>query len=231
MSYEADRAAAGADEPTLTEMTAAAIKGLSRNAKGYVLVIGAGGIDRAQHEGNAARALIDTMELSNAVAKAAELTSADDTLILVTSTNSHTLTAAGYPKRGDAILGLAHDETGAALTDAEGRPFTILGYANGPGYRAAGDPPPTDAGAAQLDYRQAAGMPMAAETHSGEDVPAYARGPGSQWVRGSVEQHTLYWIMQAALDGLNPLPPEPPKKKSLIPKLPKLKMPKLPFGK
>ena len=62
--------------------------------------------------------------------------------------------------------------------------------------------------------------------------PAYARGPGSQWVRGSVEQHTLYWIMQAALDGLNPLPPEPPKaKKSWIPKIPKLKLPKLPFGK
>lgn len=231
MSFEADRREAADDQPTLSQMTAAAIAGLARNPKGYVLVVSAGGIDRAHHAGNAARALIDTIELSNAVAKAAELTKASDTLILVTADHGHTLTLGGYAKRGDPILGLAHDEVGAPLLDGQGRPYTTLAYANGPGPRD-GETPPADAATASIDYRQAAAVPMTAESHSGEDVPLYARGPGAQWVHGAIEQHTIYWIMLSALDGLAPKAAQAPKHGWMqIPKvpLPKVPLPKVPF--
>src|SRR3546814_12356056 len=60
MRYEADRSADPAGEPSLAEMTRAAITMLERKGSGYVLLIEAGRIDHAHHGGNARRALEDT---------------------------------------------------------------------------------------------------------------------------------------------------------------------------
>lgn len=230
MAFEADRVEAGDDQPSLTAMTKAAIAGLKRSPKGYVLLVDAGGIDRAHHAGNAGQALGEAIELSNAVQAAIEMTSEADTLIVVTADHGHTLTIGGYPKRGNPILGWARGEDGAPLLDARGRPYTTLAYANGPGAPEARAALPADSDPAKdLTFLQTAAVPMVAETHGGEDVPVYARGPGAQWVHGAFEQNGLYWIMQAALEGIQPPPAPPPKpaKRSLIPKLPKL----WPFGK
>jgi alkaline phosphatase len=190
-----------ADRPTLTDMTLAAIAVLARKPKGYVLLVDAGGIDQAHHLGNAAGALERTIELSEAVA-AADKAAGADTLIVVTADHSHTLTIGGYPRRGNPILGLATGADGAPLADARGRPFTTLAYANGPGGRSmASDasPPLTGQDATAAAYIQVAATPLDAETHSGEDVPIYARGPGAQWIHGAMEQNVLYWVMRAAL--------------------------------
>ena len=41
-------------------------------------------------------------------------------------------------------------------------------------------------------------LPLRNETHGGDDVGVWARGPGSQAVRGSVEQNTLFhFLLQA----------------------------------
>ena len=86
------------------------------------------------------RALVDTVALSDAVRVADSMTSPDDTLILVTADHSHTLTFAGYPMRGNPILGKVRgasgetDSAGPYALDALGRPYTTLSYANGPGY-------------------------------------------------------------------------------------------------
>ncbi len=48
-------------------------------------------------------------------------------------------------------------------------------------------------------YQQIATVPMRAETHAGEDVSAYATGPGSAAVRGVMEQNRLYNVMADAL--------------------------------
>ncbi|HEY5780753.1 MAG TPA: alkaline phosphatase, partial [Lysobacter sp.] len=84
MQFSQDRAKDGAGEPTLAQMTRAAIQRLSHNGQGYVLLVEGGRIDHAHHYGNAYRALTDTIALSEAVQAATEATSADDTLILVT---------------------------------------------------------------------------------------------------------------------------------------------------
>lgn len=213
-------------EPSLAELTTAAIERLQQaSPDGYFLLVEGGRIDHAHHYGNAYRALTDTIALSDAVQAAAQLSSEQDTLILVTADHAHTLTFAGYPKRGNPILGKVlgssgEDDEGSAVVDGIGLPYTTLGYANGPGYTGASSSQP--AGPKQFlhvgkgyepaegrpnlsqvdtehpDYMQEVIVPLASETHGGDDVGIWARGPGSAAVRGSVEQNAIFHFMVQA---------------------------------
>ena len=48
------------------------------------------------------------------------------------------------------------------------------------------------------DYMQEAVVPLGAETHSGDDVAVFARGPGAAAVRGSLEQNVLFHLVAQA---------------------------------
>ncbi len=224
MQYEHDRPGDRGGEPSLAEMTRAAITRLQRNPEGFVLLVEAGRIDHAHHAGNAHRALTDTIALSDAVRAAVEMTSDADTLIMVTADHSHTLNFVGYPARGNPILGKVKGGSGEdgdpdrLALDALGLPYTTLSYANGPGHAGATDGMPegpktfnhdargwkqAQAGRPDLthvdtthpDYLQEATVPLRSETHGGDDVGIWARGPGSQAVRGSVEQNTIFHFL------------------------------------
>jgi alkaline phosphatase len=218
MQFEHDRPQDGAGEPSLAEMTQAAIARLSKNANGYVLLVEGARIDMANHAGNAYRALTDTIALSDAVRAATEATSADDTLILVTADHSHTLAFSGYGRRGNPILGkvyggsresIATIDPTALARDANGLPYTVLNYASGPGYRnsvASGDahstgnrrPDLTGVDTEDPDYLQEAIFPLGSETHGGDDVGIWATGPGSDAVRGNVEENAVFhFLLQA----------------------------------
>ena len=219
MQFEHDRPHDPAGEPSLAEMTRAAIARLSRNPNGYVLLVEGGRIDHANHYGNAYRALSDTVAMSDAVRAASEATSADDTLIIVTADHSHVLNFVGYPKRGNPILGKVRggsgeDDGGDLVIDGLGLPYTTLSYANGPGYTGASSSQPAGpkhfphmgkeyeaaTGRPDLrgvdtehpDYMQESTVPLPNETHGGDDVGIWARGPGSAAIRGSVEQNTIF---------------------------------------
>ncbi|EDO39541.1 predicted protein, partial [Nematostella vectensis] len=56
----------------------------------------------------------------------------EETLIIVTADHGHTMTMAGYPERGNPILGLAKDGGKLLLSANDKLPFTTLGYMNGP---------------------------------------------------------------------------------------------------
>ena len=227
MQYDHDRLAAGAVEPSLADMTRAAIAHLSRSGRGYVLMVEGARIDMAHHEGNAFRALDETIAFSDAVRAAIEATSADDTLILVTADHAHTLNFVGYPARGNPILGKVRGSNsfdgaqGKLALGLDGKPYTTLSYANGPGNAGATDAQPagskryphwprtqnapaqarpdlTDVDTTDPDYLQDALVPLAAESHGGDDVGVWARGPGSTAVRGSLEQNALYHIVVQA---------------------------------
>ncbi|HEX7810922.1 MAG TPA: alkaline phosphatase [Burkholderiales bacterium] len=225
MRFERDRPQDAAGEPSLEEMTGKALDMLARNPKGYFLMVEGGRIDHAHHAGNANRALTDTIAFARAVDTAMRRTDPRDTLIIVTADHSHTLHIAGYPKRGNPILGkvveVGHAD-GDYAHDGLGLPYTTLGYANGPGYpgesssQAAGPktfPHPgtgykgarggrPDLGGidtAAPDYLQESAMPMPGETHGGEDVAIYARGPQAHLIRGVMEQNVIYHVMAAAL--------------------------------
>lgn len=215
MQYEADRAADKAGEPSLAEMTTKAVQMLQKNRKGFYLMVEGGRIDHAHHAGNAYRALTDAIAFSDAVRAAARLTSDKDTLILVTADHSHTFLINGYPERGNPILGLVKAPGSAEPSkDVNGKPYATLSYGTGPGFGAleqggdagAGRPvrPGRPVDLASVDtqdegFHQEALVGLAAETHGGEDVALFARGPGADVVRGSIEQNEIYHIMRRAL--------------------------------
>lgn len=85
-------------KPTLSEMTQAAIKHLQRqnNENGFFLFVEGALIDKAHHENYARFALDETREFAKAIELSRNMTSEDDTLIVVTSDHSHTMTYNGY---------------------------------------------------------------------------------------------------------------------------------------
>ncbi|GIX17063.1 MAG: alkaline phosphatase [Rhodothalassiaceae bacterium] len=209
MAFDHDRRAGGLDQPSLAEMTAAAIRLLQARtagrAHGFFLMVEGGRIDHAHHAGNAFRALDDGRAFAEAVERAMAMVDPADTLVLVTADHSHVFAIAGYPPRGNPILGLvraiAPDADGhhPIAKAADGRPYTTLGYLNGPG---AGRRLPADADdrlVLEPGYRQEAVVPLNSETHSGEDVPLYAIGPGARLARGVMEQNAVYHLMRTAL--------------------------------
>ncbi|WP_409432444.1 alkaline phosphatase [Litorimonas sp. RW-G-Af-16] len=197
MSFEADRAET--NEPSLADMTTLAINRLSQDEDGYVLMVEAGRVDHAHHGTNAYRAMRDMQALNEAV-QAALAQAGDDTLIMVTADHSHVFTMSGYPMRGNPIMGLVKrpDSEDYELAK-DGKPYTTLGYHNGSNQRTADSVPLTDNMVQDPDYRQETAIPLGSETHAGEDVPLYATGPGSEKVRGTMEQDEIGRLIREVL--------------------------------
>ena len=214
MQYDYDRT----DEPSLAEMTAAAINYLSTNKNGYYLEIEAGRVDHANHDGNLFRTLHDGKAFAEAVAMADEMTDDGNTLLIVTADHEHAIAFNGYCGRGTNILGLCYDvsqtgieHTDELLTGADGKPYSVAGYLNGAGSVlvpvegsntgefAGSRPDVTQEAAMDPDYLQQALIPMESETHSGEDVAVYAKGPWAHLFDGTIEQNVIFHVMHHAV--------------------------------
>jgi alkaline phosphatase len=215
MQYEADRHNDIAGEPSLREMTSKALDVLDNNEDGYFLMVEAGRIDHGHHAGSAYSALTDTIELSEAVQAAMDATSSEETLIIVTADHGHVFTIAGYPKRGNPILGkVVNVGSDAAALASDGMPYTTLGYTNGRGFQNLGAETDADKSYEQAistgredllfvdtespGFHQEALVPLSSETHSGEDVGIYASGPGAPLITGTNEQQVIFHIMNYA---------------------------------
>jgi len=215
MHYEADRSNDISGEPSLSDMTDKAIDLLDNNNDGFFLVVESGRIDHGHHAGNAYNALEDTIEFANAVQAAVDSTDPDETLIIVTADHSHVFTIAGYPKRGNPILGkvvnVGSEEPALA---SDGMPYTTVGYTNGRGFKNLGTETDADAGyghdiiserqdltnvdTATPGFHQEALVPKSSETHAGEDVGVYAIGPGAHLITGTNEQNLIYHVINHA---------------------------------
>ncbi|MBD1558422.1 alkaline phosphatase [Vibrio sp. S9_S30] len=197
MLYEADRVKEN-NEPSLSEMTSKAIDILKNNKKGYLLMVESGRIDHAHHAGNAARALEDTVEYDRAIKAALEMTDPKETLIIVTADHAHTLISNGYAERGNPILGLSKSK-GKLNKDEFGKNYTTLAYGNGPGAAEGGRNDLLEEDVLKLDYLQQSLVKLGSETHSGEDVAIFARGPQAWLFQGVVEQNYIYHVIDEAL--------------------------------
>ncbi len=243
LEYEADR---DSSQPSLEEMTRKAIQILGATGKPYFLMVEAGRIDHAHHEGNAFRAFRDTRMFDRAISAAQRSVNLNRTLILATADHSHVFTIAGYPMRPlsdlrytprsvpasfrdqphHGILGTVHDiDSGGTISesgDSGGVPYTILGYANGPGHRSGSRVNPNSdrtagyggavpSSTAHSAYRQEATVPLFLETHAGEDVMIYAVGRTAENVRGTVPNSKVFdWIRDGFADrGVRPPSPGP----------------------
>ncbi len=168
MQYEADRAG----EPSLAEITTAAIKALSNDKDGFLLQIEACRVDHANHAGNLAGVVRDGVALAEVIAAADEIADDADTLFIVTADHEHAIAFGGYRWRGSDITGLCigidnagerHNGTPEIADD--GKPCTVVGYLNGSG------------------------------TILREDVAVYAKGPFAHLFDGTIEQSVIFHVM------------------------------------
>lgn len=129
MSYDSERDRSGSGEPSISDMTVAAVKILRKNPKGFLLLVEGGRIDHAHHQNWASHALHETIAMDDAIRRSTEMLDMTQTLITVTADHSHTLTINGYPPRGQSIFGLSD------TNETNSYPFTTLMYGNGPGHQ------------------------------------------------------------------------------------------------
>lgn len=214
MKYDLDRPAS---EPSLAQMTLAAIKQLKEKKQGYFLMVEGGRIDHALHDTNAKRALQDTLAFDNAIkATLDEVKKTDpelkNTLIVVTADHDHTLVLNGYAKRtgkttadNPGVLGLVKNyETGEPSKDADGMPYTIIGFGNG--YNRVDGPRSSvaaldDATVSANDYHQEVVVKVGEignETHGGTDVFLGAIGRGADSFHGSLDNTAVFGKVKAA---------------------------------
>ncbi|ROT74032.1 alkaline phosphate [Penaeus vannamei] len=167
--------------PSLEEMTRAAIEVLQRDDNGFFLFVEGGNIDKAHHLNEHRSALQEALEFEKAIALADSMTDPEETLIIVTADHSQPLVINGYPERGTDVRDLGD------FSDVDGLPFTTLMYTNGPGYRGEphGErPDPSAENYYDPHYMGAATVPMIESHHAGEEVILYARGPHAHLFTG-----------------------------------------------
>nr|XP_048284901.1 intestinal-type alkaline phosphatase 1-like [Myodes glareolus] len=181
-------------DPSLKEMTEAAVRMLSRNPQGFYLFVEGGRIDQGHHAGTAYLALTEAIMFDSAIERATQLTSEQDTMILVTADHSHVFSFGGYTFRGTSIFGLAPQDA------EDGKPYTSILYGNGPGYKLSSGERPnvTIEESSDPSYLQQTAVPLSSETHGGEDVAIFARGPQAHLVHGVQEQNYIAHVMAFA---------------------------------
>ncbi|CAG9562490.1 unnamed protein product [Danaus chrysippus] len=174
-----------ADDPSLADMTRTALSILSKNDKGFFLLIEGGRIDHAHHYNNPYRALDETLELETALLAALEKVNPAETLIVVTADHGHVMTFGGQATpRGHPILG-----ADTVVSDIDGLRYTTLLYGTGPGHSEPRTLPLNGTSTTPADAVHAAAVPKQWATHGGEDVPIYALGPmATVLFAGVVEQ-------------------------------------------
>lgn len=209
MAYEVDRSKSeNQSQPSLMEMAEQALLHLQTkeklNGENYLLVVEGARIDQAHHAGNAARALSETAMLAETVQRLDELTSDEDTLIIVTADHSHNFVMAGYPKRGNPILATSKNQLDEEVLANDGLPYTTLGYANGEasGRRTHNDSnnDHNNSHTEAVDYHQGVAVPLNSATHGSDDVALHAKGPGAHLFSGLMEQHEIFHTIVEALN-------------------------------
>ncbi|ELK32601.1 Intestinal-type alkaline phosphatase 1 [Myotis davidii] len=153
-----------------------------------------GRIDQGHHAGRAYYALTDAVAFDDAIDRASQLTSEKDTLTLVTADHSHVFTFGGYTLRGSSIFGLAPEAA------SDGKTYTSILYGNGPGFAINGGSRPnvSDSQSGDPNYMQQAAVPLSSETHGGDDVAVFARGPQAHLMHGVQEQSVVAHVMAFA---------------------------------
>lgn len=200
LAYELDRQK-HKSQPSLMQMAETALNYLQVKNQNYLLIIESARIDQAHHKGNAARALSETSMLAKTVQRLDEMTSDEDTLIIVTADHSHSFVMAGYPKRGNPILATSVNQQGEEVLANDGLPYTTLGYANGETVgRQFSHEDLHKVDSEHPDFHQGVTTELKLETHGSDDVALHAKGPGAYLFSGLMEQHEIFHTLLQALN-------------------------------
>ena len=103
---------------------------------------------------------------------------------------------------GDWHLGMRHLTLHPALSNQQPAGVKTFPHAPSNVEPANGRPDLTLVDTVSPDFMQEALVPMKSESHGGEDVGIWARGPGSKAIRGTLEQNTIYHMIVQATPAL-----------------------------
>jgi len=170
LQYELERQSAKEMDPSLAEMTEKTLAILSKNPKGFFLMVEGGRIDHAGHERNLSKMVADTLAFDEAVKTALDFAAKNNnTLVIVTADH----------ECGGLVLqpeNLAEYEGGVI------DPIFASGTARTSGPR--------------YDFI----TEMDEATHTAVDVPVMASGPGAEKVsHGKLDNTQIFEIMKEAL--------------------------------
>ncbi|MBN1235365.1 MAG: alkaline phosphatase [Methanotrichaceae archaeon] len=170
MQYELERSSSQEMDPSLAEMTKKATAILSKNARGFFLMVEGGRIDHAGHERNLSKIAVDTLAFDEAVREALDFASKNnDTLVVVTAD---------------------HECGGLVL-----QPMDLEVYEEG-----SIDPIFASGTARTSGPRYDFITEMDEATHTAVDVPVMASGPGAEKVsHGKLDNTQIFEIMKEAL--------------------------------
>ena len=169
MQYDLERLSGEERDPSLAEMTSKAISILSRNPKGFFLMVEGGRIDHAGHERNISKNVADTLAFDEAVKVATDFASLNnETLVIVTADHE--------------CGGLVLQPENLDVYEAGGiNPLFASGTTKTQGPR--------------YDFI----TEMEEATHTAVDVPIMASGPGAEKVsKGVIDNTRIFEIMKEA---------------------------------
>jgi alkaline phosphatase len=186
MEFEADRPQDVAGEPSLSEMTGKTLEILSRNPKGFFLMVEAGRIDHAAHALDADRWVSDILACDQAIGVALDFARKDGKTLLVVAPDHGTGGPAYIGQRG-------HDPEGPVETTG----FPDYVDSNGDGF-------PDNVPRRPMAIGWASSPTFTKDTtyvgdHVADDVPIFAYGPGSERVHGALDNTDVFRIMAAAI--------------------------------
>ncbi|PAA52383.1 hypothetical protein BOX15_Mlig024835g1 [Macrostomum lignano] len=194
----------GYREPSLADMTRKALEVLRKNSNGFALMVEGARIDSGHHANQAQRALYDVLAFDEAVQVATEMTSIEDTLIVVSADHSHVFTIGHYGYRGQPILGKMVSKSSDGSLQYEVAPDniekTVASYSDGPSAKP-NQPRPNiteDVPEEKEKYRYPALVPRHSESHSAEDVALFARGPGAHLFQSVHQQSYIGHVIMKA---------------------------------
>jgi alkaline phosphatase len=169
------------EQPTLMEMTSAALKVLARRDEGFFLMVEAASIDKMEHPLDGPRAVYDMIEFDKAIGLARSWAAErDDTLVIVTADHNHSMSIVGTQDRtgpaaadrdsngvyGDAGFPTYVDSTGDGFPDDPNPDVQLFfGWSNHPDH---GD-----------DFQHNTEFAQPALLSGGVAVPNPARDPGT----------------------------------------------------
>ncbi len=190
LPYYAD----GTRELRLVDMTRAALDFLKAKGRPYCLVVEAALPDKASHANNAKRAMVEVLELDATLAYLRKAVGENALILVTTDHGTGGIALNGYLKntvKGDILLRTNPGTGSSALT-----------FASGPG----GNPDANRRGdtmldAADPDFSQPALVAKDSAYHTGGDVWLLGSGPGSEVVRGYLDNTDIFRILLAAIRG------------------------------
>jgi alkaline phosphatase len=184
-------------QPSLSDMVRRAIELLQYNPGGYLLVVDAGLMRKAAEENNGERTLSETVELDRAVAVARRYAGQRSTIVVCGDAAIGGLNLNGFPFRKDsgiALLGL----------NSAGQPW--ITWATGPNgtrsYGAAkiqGKLNGNESDQPKAEQLEPAAFYAKSALGTVDDVIAFGSGPGTEDLKGTVDNTIVFKILRDEL--------------------------------